>query len=57
MSLHYPSLLTTYLLLEAEMLELDKIDHPKADVVRDALDIIYRGLSDKERQTLDHRGP
>src|SRR5437016_9951195 len=47
--------LAAYLELERQMLALDAITDPVADVLRDAMDSVWYGLSDKEHALLNNR--
>lgn len=47
--------LDIYLFLEQNMLELDAVDDDFADLIRDAMDPIWRGLTDEEKHLLDNR--
>ena len=44
-----------YLSLERRMLELDELDDPLADQVRDAMDSVWYQLTKEERASLDAR--
>jgi len=48
-------LLAAYLELERQMLALDALNDPAADILRDAMDPLWYGLSDKERALLHNR--
>ncbi len=47
--------LETYLSLDREMRALDEVGDPLADVLRDAMDPIWLGLTDEDRRFLDQR--
>ncbi len=47
--------LDTYLSLERQMMALDRSGDPLADLIRDAMDRVWYGLSDEEHHVLDSR--
>lgn len=51
-----PPRLREYLHVEAEMMNLDAQNDPRADEKRDLLDRLWAGLSDDELRALDARG-
>ena len=47
--------LRAYLEMERQMLALDRVGDPLADVLREAMDPLWYGLSDEEHSLLDAR--